>query len=465
MLFLLLWAVKYYFVCSFKKEFKDIYNLDVVAIPTVLPIKRVDQTVGVFVTRRDKNDSILNLISEKYQYQQPIVLIVESIKESVEFSTMLNKLGIKHTLLNALNSEKSPEVFANAGTYGSVVIATQLANRGIDIKLGGDAERMTIFNLVESGIDVSGIDQIAYRLPSDEIKSSELYRKYSALLEKNKAIVSFNKNKVIEAGGLCVISTTMYFDMRTEQQIRGRAGRQGEVGESYVFISMEDDLMVKALGKLLKSRLLQNMVKGVPIIDSHIMKRSIEFFKNQVHHDTFAKMRNATDLSIRKDKSKNEIFKLKYGISDETVTFDDLIKIWCKNDVNIKSAQEIANGNIRNATPSMLFLWKRYTELFADLNSQNISEKLFEIAGLHVSETPLSKSYKILLFIFELSNALSLHLTEMDDAETMYGSMNIKNSNTYFDDLYSKNLTNHISDAIDRWLIKLEKRRYKKSAE
>ena len=138
---------------------------------------------------------------------------------------MLNKLGIKHTLLNALNSEKSPEVFANAGTYGSVVIATQLANRGIDIKLGGDAERMTIFNLVESGIDVSGIDQIAYRLPSDEIKSSELYRKYSALLEKNKAIVSFNKNKVIEAGGLCVISTTMYFDMRTEQQIRGRAGR------------------------------------------------------------------------------------------------------------------------------------------------------------------------------------------------------------------------------------------------
>lgn len=442
-------------VCSFKKEFKDIYGLDVVAIPPALPIQRNDMTVGLYVTRQKKNEDILELISEKHKLQQPVLLIVENIEESAEFSSMLKEIGIRHTVINGLNSEKSPEIFANAGTYGSVVIATQLANRGVDIKLGGDAERMTVFELVENGVDISGLDRIVYRLPSDEVKSGELYRIYSAALNKNKAVVASNKEKVMEAGGLCVISTTAYADMRIEQQIRGRAGRQGDIGESYVFISIEDDLLRQCLYKMKNSDFFRQIATELDIIDNPFLKRSIENYKTIVHHKTYESMKNSAVSSICKDRSKKEIFKLKYGLSDGSVTFDDIIKIWCKNEDNIKSFREIAEGNAENATSALYHIYRCYPQLFAELDTKNLYEKLFEIVHAYVSESGPDDSLKTQIFISETISLLSLHLTEMQEAEEMYTYMDIKNPDKFFMELYEKNLVKNIVEAISNWLIAL----------
>ena len=443
-------------VCSFKKEFKDIYDLDVVAIPTALPIRRVDRTVGLYLARESKNEDILNTISEKHEKMQPTILIVESIEECEYFSDMLDEMGISHTVINGLNAEKSPEVFASAGIYGSVVIATQLANRGIDIKLGGDAERMTMFSLIEDGVDVSGIDGIVYRIPSEEVRSSELYRRYSATLEKNKAIVAANKRKVVEVGGLCVISTTTYSDMRIEQQIRGRAGRQGEVGESYVFISIDDNVLYDVMYKLKESGLFQRLTTDLPIVDAPVLRRQIENAKSTIHHRTFARMKNAAFSSVRTDKSKNEIFRLKYGILKGTVAFDELIRIWCGNDNNIQSVREIIAGNPMNACGAVFRIWKCYPRLFEEINEQNISERLLEITRLYVSESTLEENMQKALFVAETINLLSLHLTDMYDAERSYDAIDIKNSDKFFAELYAKNLSNHISDSIGRWLMRLQ---------
>ena len=438
-------------VCSFKKEFKDIYDLEVVAIPTVLPIKRIDSTVGLYVKREYKNDAILELISEKTQIGQPILLVTENIEESVEFSNMLTSCGIVHTMLNGLNAEKSPEVFANAGTFGSVVVTTQIANRGVDIKLGGDARRMTIVDLVEKGVDISRIDDILYRIPTEEIKASKLYFEYAAAFEKNKAIVNLNKQKVVEAGGLCVISTTTYSDMRLEQQVRGRAGRQGDVGESYVFMSMEDGVFEG----MLSSPLYLRMVQGMEIVDSSMLKRSIENFKRTVHHKTFEKIKDAADKCRCIDRSKAEIFKLKYGILNGTLAYDELVKLWCESEDNINSIRAIAEGDFDAANRTVLLLWKCYPEKFVNLNVKNLKETLFEITRLYVSESRWDEETKKNLFVTETVSMLSQHLTEMRDEEDAYRVIDIKNSNKFFADMYSKNLSKHIVETIGRWLVKL----------
>ena len=442
-------------VCSFKKEFKDIYGIEVVAIPTVLPIRRIDQTVGLYVSRNDKNFDIVDMISEKYRTGQPVLLIVEDIKESDEFSEMLSSYGIEHVVINGLNAENSPEIFASAGTFGSVVIATQLANRGIDIKLGGDAQRMTIFDLVENGIDVSDIDQIMYKLPTSEIRSSELYRNYSAFYERNKAIVAENKIKVLEAGGLCVISTTAYSDMRVEQQIRGRAGRQGDVGESYVFLSMEDKVFSGIFSMWKTNEFWANLIQGTKTVEHPMLKRRIESFKFNVHHRTFREMKNATVLCERIERSKNEIFKLKYGIADGSVTFDDLIRIWSQDEDNVNSVREIVKGTAQKAILSVSRLCEGSIDLFTGIDEKKIKERLFEIARLYVSECATDDNEKKKAFVAEASKLLSMHLTDMRDAEEMYGATDIKNSNKFFEDMYAKNLSKQITAAIDRWLMNL----------
>ena len=441
-------------VCSFKQELKDIYGLDVIAIPPTLPIKRIDSTVGLYIRKEDKNSDIISMIAEKYKTGQPILLIAESIKESVKFSDKLEEMGIEHTVINGLNAEKSPEIFAKAGAFGSVVIATQLANRGIDIKLGGDPQRMTIFDLVENGVDISDIDKIMYRIPTEEIKATKLYQSYIASLERNKALVAANKNAVIEAGGLCVISTSIHEDMRVEQQIRGRAGRQGDVGESYIFMSMDDSFFKTHLRDI-KSWLVKTIpnLSEAYILDSSILSRSIESVKRKVHHAIFSRMKNETSMCKRIDESKKKVFDLKYGIIDGSVTLDELSRIWSRNESNINSVKAISEGNANKAALSVLAVKNHNPERFDNIEVQNASNGLFETVRLCIAESQLSEELKKYIFARLTSGLIENHLTEMSEAQEIYNASAVKNTDKILDDMYKKSLQKHLENAIDIWVI------------
>lgn len=444
-------------VCSFKKEFKDLYSLEVVAIPPALPIKRQDMTVGLYVNVQDKKEDILELIVEKQATHQPILLLVEDITESDEFSSYLKSIRIKHTVINGLNAEKSPEIFASAGMPDSVVIATKLANRGVDIKLGGDAERMTLIELIENGVDVTDIDKITHRVPSEEIKASELYRIYSSTLEKNKIIAAANKKTVIAAGGLCVISTSADRDLRIEQQIRGRAGRQGDVGESYIFMSMDDRAFGTVLSRIRDTAMWSALnADSLRRLQSSILTRTIDNFRNNVHHKTFEEMSRATTLAKRTEKSKKKLLSLKNGFKNGSLTVKDALTLWSKNTNNVSSIKNIAQGNTQNVTPAVSKIWHHVPEYFESVTAKNASEKLHAAAYAYIEKFDLLDDIRSSRLTRMLHSALANHLTEMQDAEETYAAIDIKNSDKFFDTMYEESLTKHITEAITRWLVTLD---------
>lgn len=444
-------------VCSFKKEFKDIYGLDVVAIPPALPISRVDRTVGLYIERREKLADIVGMIAEKHSKGQPVLLITESINESSELSQMLTQAGIEHAAINGLNAEKSPEIFASAGSFNSVTVATQIANRGVDVKLGGDAMRRTVFELVENGVDVSYIARIIYSLPSEEIKSSELYRRYTAAFERNKALVAADRKKVIEAGGLCVISTSAYTDMRVEQQVRGRAGRQGEVGESYVFMSMEDRTFASiGLADIKESAFFRANAAELRVVDTNFLKKRIEGYKQKMHHRTFAEMKNADLASRRIRRSKEKLFALVRDLYSESFQFDKLIEIWSCDGENIISAQKISEGSGLRANEAVDCIFRHFPEHFEGFNEGDAQKKLFKVASHYVTEAISKDQKKRAELLTEMKTALAEHLTEMQEAEESYNTVAIKNVNKFFDSMYENNLEKQISAAVGRWLARLE---------
>jgi len=307
---------------------------------------------------------------------------------------------------------------------------------------------------------VTDINKILYRLPTEEMRSGPLYISYCASLERNKAIASANKKSVTAAGGLCVISTTAYSDMRIEQQVRGRAGRQGEAGESYVFMSMDDRVFSYVLSKFKEGNFFQNLIGDMRIIDSGFLKRRLEAFTHAIHHKTYAEIKNAAILCRRIERSKNEIFRLKYGLADGSVDFHELLKLWSESEDNIRSVREIAEGNTQSVTKSVFRLYKCYPSLFEGINMRKVSDGLLDIAHRYVSESSYDRYVQIEVFKRELSNLLSSHLTEMNDAEETYGSVGMKNSDKFFDNLYRADLSKQLVGAIEKWLIRLQNPNY-----
>ena len=435
--------------CSFKKAFWDIYKLEVLAIPTVLPVKRVDKSIGFYTRIEYKEDAIVKTIEFKHDMGQPILLIVRDVSQSLHYSALLRKRGIEHKLLNAANSESSPEMLANAGMPGSVLIATQLANRGVDIKLGGDAERMTLFDLVNGGYDLSKLDDILYTIPDEETKNTDLYRAYTATLEKNRVIVAANRQKVVEAGGLCVISSEPYLDMRIEQQIRGRAGRQGAVGESYVFECIDDPDM-KVLSK--KSDRLRTMIDAyeMTIIEAQFLLNIIENAKKTAHKNSFNFMVNALEASQRIDYTKSEFFRLLDGVQSSD-TISEVINTWSENDQNRQLIYDAISNDISDSDHIIAKIYKKYGENI-DLKSVNFDLSLYlvELANMLLSD-PLVDSFSKIAIEHRLRGQFYQHLTRMHELEVDYNSTNKKN-NKMLDQIYEIDRRKSISDAITKAL-------------
>lgn len=272
-------------------EFKTIYSLDVVEIPTNRPIKRVDNPDKIFATEEGKKKAIVRDIVERHEKGQPILVGTASVDKSEEISRLLRRNGIKHNILNAKNHEREAEIVAQAGRFGAVTIATNMAGRGTDILLGGNPEYLAKKRMREEGIDHDTLELITgyTTLPEEQ---EALRRRYKELYASYKQETDAEKEKVIEAGGLCIIGTERHESRRIDNQLRGRAGRQGDIGASVFFISLEDDLM-KRFGNDAMKRIYETAkMQEEDCLESKMLSGAIEYAQKQIEGRNFGIRKN-----------------------------------------------------------------------------------------------------------------------------------------------------------------------------
>ena len=291
-------------------EFRTIYSLDVVEIPTNKPVQRKDYADMIYSTEDGKKRAIVNEIVERHAKGQPILIGTVTVDKSEELSRLLHRNGVKHNILNAKNHEREAEIVAQAGRYGAVTIATNMAGRGTDILLGGNPEYLAKKRMREEGFDHDMIEvAISYadrEFNEEEIKARE---RYAELYARFKAETDAEKVKVIEAGGLCIIGTERHESRRIDNQLRGRSGRQGDPGVSIFYISLEDDLAKRFGGERIKSIYNAFKLDEDQCLQSKMLSRAIENAQKAIEGRNFA-IRKRT---LQYDEVMNEQRKTIYG--------------------------------------------------------------------------------------------------------------------------------------------------------
>ena len=289
-------------------EFREIYALDVVEVPTNKPMIRIDRNDAVYRTRKGKLNAIVGQIRECHAKGQPVLVGTVSIDRSEELSALLKREGIPHNVLNAKHHEKEAEIVAQAGRFGSVTISTNMAGRGTDIMLGGNPEYMAKAELRKAGFDD---DTIALATGTSETEDEEVLRArdlYRTSYEKHKEDIRPEADKVREAGGLYILGTERHESRRIDNQLRGRSGRQGDPGESRFFLSLEDDLL-----RLFGSDRLMGITGKLGLdddtpIDARILSGSIERAQRRIEAMNFARRKNVLTYDDVMNQQRNVIY-------------------------------------------------------------------------------------------------------------------------------------------------------------
>ena len=292
-----------------EEEFKSIYRMDVVQIPTNKPVIREDMDDVVYKTEAAKYKFAVDEIEERHKNGQPILVDTISIEDSEMLSDMLKKRGIRHEVLNAKNHEKEAEIVAQAGRFGQVTIATNMAGRGTDIILGGNPEFMTVKEMKRLGYADEIITQASGFGYTEDEEIREAREKYHSILEEKKEELKEEQDKVRQAGGLCIIGTERHESRRIDNQLRGRAGRQGDPGTSRFFISLEDELM-----RLFGSDRLMAMVEKIGMdddmpIEHKMLSKSIEGAQKKVEGKNFSIRKHVLQYDDVMNKQREIIYK------------------------------------------------------------------------------------------------------------------------------------------------------------
>mgnify|MGYP005884545199 FL=1 len=291
-----------------ESEFREIYSLDVVVIPTNKPMIREDRNDLVYKSEKGKYDAIIEQIKECHKKGQPVLVGTISVDKSEHLSTLLKHEGIKHNVLNAKYHEKEAEIIAQAGKYGSVTISTNMAGRGTDIMLGGNAEFLAKNELKKLGYDEETIVSATGASENIDDKVREARKIYREKLEAFKREIAPEADKVREAGGLFILGTERHESRRIDNQLRGRSGRQGDPGESRFYLSLEDDLM-----RLFGSDRIRGMVDrlGLPDdqpIDARILSNSIENAQKRLEGENFNLRKNVLEYDDVMNQQRNIIY-------------------------------------------------------------------------------------------------------------------------------------------------------------
>ena len=297
-------------------EFREIYNLDVVEVPTNKPMIRTDYNDRVYKSVAGKDRAIINQIKECHEKGQPVLVGTVSIEKSEALSKKLKGAGIPHIVLNAKYHEREAEIVAQAGKFGAVTISTNMAGRGTDIMLGGNAEYLAKQQMRRDGYDEA---TIALATGSSQSVSEEVFQArdvFKSLYNKFKEEIEPEANKVREAGGLFIIGTERHESRRIDNQLRGRSGRQGDPGESRFFISLEDDLM-----RLFGSERVIGIVSRLGLdedtpIDARILTGQIENAQKRLEDRNFNRRKNVLSYDDVMNQQRNVIYSERSSVLD-----------------------------------------------------------------------------------------------------------------------------------------------------
>ncbi len=379
-------------------EFRTIYSLDVVEIPTNRPVQRIDYADMIYSTVEGKKKAIVNEVVERHEKGQPILIGTITVDKSEEISRLLRRNGIKHNILNAKNHEREAEIVAQAGRLGAVTIATNMAGRGTDILLGGNPEYLAKKRMREEGYDHDMIETaISYadrEFTPEEVTARE---RYARLYDMYKAETSAEKEKVVEAGGLCILGTERHESRRIDNQLRGRSGRQGDPGTSIFFISLEDDLAKRFGGERMKRLYEIFKIEDDQCLQSKMLSNSVENAQRAIEGRNFGIRKH----TLQYDEVMNEQRKTIYGermrvlrgqnIHEEILKFiPDYIEKIVAETVNVEAMPEKWDENALNEALAQ----KVYPDECTFVITRDMLEKWDYLQAINKINKEVTKAYE-----------------------------------------------------------------------
>ena len=323
------------------EEFQEIYKLDVVEVPTNKPVIRKDLPDSVFKTERGKFNAVIDQIVEANQKGQPVLVGTISIEKSELLSKLLKRRGVKHNVLNAKQHDKEAEIVAQAGKYGAVTIATNMAGRGTDIILGGNAEYMAKASMRKQGYPEELIEEATGYAETDNEEILEARKTFRELNDKYKEEIKDEADRVREAGGLMIIGTERHESRRIDNQLRGRSGRQGDPGVSRFFLSTEDDLMRLFGGDRMKAMMERMNVDEDTPIENKMLSNIIESSQEKVELRNFGIRKDV----LQYDDVLNRQREIIYGQRDQVLNGEDL------HDTVLKMVSDSVDTSIAHYLP------------------------------------------------------------------------------------------------------------------
>ncbi len=310
-----------------EQEFESIYGLDVVEIPTNRPSQRADLADLVFKTERGKFTAVIDKIAECHEKGQPVLVGTISIERSELLSAMLKKRGIEHNVLNAKFHDKEAAIIAQAGHFGAVTIATNMAGRGTDIMLGGNAEFMAKEQMRKKGYEEDLINEATGFAETEDAKILEARETYQTLFEQFKNDIRDQAEKVVAAGGLYIIGTERHESRRIDNQLRGRAGRQGDPGTTQFYLSGEDDLIRRFGGDRIRMVMETFKLPEEMPLESNMFTGMIERAQKQVEGINFSSRKHVLEYDDVVNKQREIIYKQRRQVLDNQDIKESILKM------------------------------------------------------------------------------------------------------------------------------------------
>ena len=299
-----------------EEEFATIYALDIIEIPTNRPIARIDNEDSVYKTENGKYRAVIRQVKECHAKGQPVLVGTVSIEKNELLGKMLTREGIKHNLLNAKNHEREAEIVAQAGQLGAVTVATNMAGRGTDIMLGGNAEYMAKNDLRKAGLTDELIAEATGYADTDNEEILHARKLFAEKLAQHKAEIAGEAERVRAAGGLFIIGTERHDSRRIDNQLRGRAGRQGDPGETRFYISLEDDLMRLFGGDRVTSLMERMNIDEDTPIENKLLSRTIEQAQTTVESRNFQARKSVLEYDDVMNKQREIIYGQRKQVLD-----------------------------------------------------------------------------------------------------------------------------------------------------
>ena len=361
-----------------QEEFETIYRLDVVEIPTNRPIARIDHSDVVYKTEAAKFRAIIAQVVKCHEKGQPVLVGTVSIEKSEVLSKLLKKAGVPHSVLNAKYHEKEAQIVAQAGKFGAVTIATNMAGRGTDIMLGGNAEYLAKDELRKLDYTEELLAEADSYAETSDPEILAVRAKYEELLKKHKAAIADEAEKVRQAGGLVIIGTERHESRRIDNQLRGRAGRQGDPGESRFYLSMEDDLMrLFAAGRVMSMMDTLGLDEDTPI-DAKILSNAVENAQKNVESRNFRVRKNVLEYDDVMNVQREVIYAQRQKVLDGESLRDIILS-------NLRSFVEGAvataiSGSGKLDEENLAELLKQFEGLYFPRGAFRMPEKLTQDA-------------------------------------------------------------------------------------